>query len=134
MKLKLYTQAEMPIIVTNDPMITISLKRGEIRINQATAKLIGLKKGDHIVLVNDEAKPKDWYLIKSNAEQGFQLRNRDSMTSLGFYNVNLVRMFFKKMNNRESTVRLKVSNQSLNIDGLTLYPIITAPIYKESKF
>lgn len=55
--------------------IRINRTNGVIYISRILADVLKLKDNERVVFANDEDSPKDWYLGKTNDENGFLVRN-----------------------------------------------------------
>lgn len=94
-------------------------KNGYLNFNGKAAAIIGLSKGDHFVILQDEQEPENWYIQKVD-DGGFVLRSK---TPSGFciQNASLVRAIMDSIGaNTDKTVRMLLAGQPTK-DGKQLY-------------
>lgn len=73
MKAKVYSRENCKYKTNGKSAISLS-KSGVISISSQAIEKIGLTAGDKILMVQDEEKPTDWYIQKTEEEHGFVLR------------------------------------------------------------
>jgi hypothetical protein len=131
MKLKTHNPDSLPQgIYPKAPTISINAKKGQINFGVQAIRDMGLKTLDQVVFHQDETKPQDWYIEKVVCTSGYPLRyNSPKGNILSFGNRFLVHKILKSCNcsDLEGSHKLRIGS-SVEHDGMTLWPIITAPI------
>lgn len=77
MKLKEFNKVNAGSGKISTALVTVGVK-GLVSINQAGCEKMKLKAGDRVSLFQDEEREKDWYLCRTDSENGFQLRENKS--------------------------------------------------------
>lgn len=127
---------------------TMSARRRTIRVNRhgyiylsgALTAEMGLGDGGRLNLANDGENPRDWYLCKTQHEDGFRLRGnrpgtkRHATGGMEFSNVCLASKLLALAKAECFSVRYLVAREPLAIDGVDYYRILTAkPIPGQAK-
>ncbi len=81
MKLRKFNRETCRIRPDGHPYFSVS-KGGIIRINREGSKLLQLKSGDKINILQDEERPKDWYVEKTTDELGLIMRDTNKNSGL----------------------------------------------------
>lgn len=116
---------------------TIRVNRhGYIYLSGALAAEMGLGDGGRINMANDGENPKDWYLCKTQDEEGFRLRGdrhkektgmkRHSIAGVEFSNVCMASKLLALAKAECFSVRYLVAKEPLVIEGVNYYKILTA--------
>jgi hypothetical protein len=131
MKLTIYNKKNSIISRSNQhPSISINQK-GHIVFNKESISLIELKDGDLLELCQNEDEKTDFYLSKTDSQDGFKLTNKKSgkydqfMIATGSAGkLMLVPYGCKRAN-------FKISSEPEVIDGRKFYYIISASIFNK---
>lgn len=104
------------------PMLTFS-QRGIFTLNAAMADLIKFKKGDHIVFLKDEEKPKNWFITLSK-DEGFpvQVVKSGKYTSRKFQRKPLFEVMRKALIIPDSCNTFLIGSE-IKIEGVSYYPL-----------
>lgn len=123
---------------------TMSAQRRTIRVNRhgyiylsgALSAEMRLGDGGRSNMANDGENPKDWYLCKTQDEEGFRLRGdrhkektgtkRHSIAGVEFSNVCMASKLLALAKAECFSVRYLVAKEPLVIDGVNYYKILTA--------
>lgn len=124
MNLKRYNSTNVKTIRFGKPTIRFN-KQGQISFSSAIITAMGLKSGDKIELIQDEEKPKDWYVVKCKNDIGFPLREYKSSNALLTNSSGLVKTFMKSL-------EPQISNTTKSIGCLVA--IIPTIVEKEKLF
>lgn len=133
MKAKFYnSETVVRTHISNQPPTLFLNKYGQIRINKPLCEGMHLSEGDTIQFIQDEDKPEDWYLHKS--DKGFILRGDKTSKYLGFNCAPLIHDIVKSLGFQLiGSSRILVTLEPLNEDGMKLFPIITHSIKDTTK-
>ncbi len=123
LKLKTFTKLNSSKAILIAPCISFS-KIGTIRFNQSAIQLLGIKAGDKVCLHQDESRPKDWYISKSDIN-GFDLRKASNDATLLFNSSVLVKVF-KSSIGSESPSRFKIAQEPTEQENVIYYAILTS--------
>ncbi|MCF8339205.1 MAG: hypothetical protein K9I74_14605 [Bacteroidales bacterium] len=105
---------------------------GVISFNREAIRMAGLNEGDTVELVQDKNNPEDWYFTKSKV--GFMLRKNSRLPRLMCNNSVTCRRFFRSLKEGDKkTLSMPVGTEPTKVDGMELWPIITASI-KQPKY
>ncbi|MEQ8581230.1 MAG: hypothetical protein RIC30_09485 [Marinoscillum sp.] len=138
MKLKAYNKENLMVASKGlKPSIRFTAKGGKILLSAGAVRELKLKPGVHrVVLLQDEDKPENWYLKitdKSDAN-AFDLSEsngakRSIVKSVYFNNTDLSVKVMKSLGKlSESSVSVKLGIEPEELEGMTLYPIVTKVI------
>jgi len=124
MKLKHFNRTNTKNIRRMAPTVNIR-KSGSFSLSTQAVINIKLTAGDFIGLVQDEDNERDWYIIKSNKEEGFSLRSYHNR--LQFNTSAIVDLMLKslEMPDRKSITFLIASEPMMNGES-ELWAIITS--------
>lgn len=75
MKLKSFTREDCQFLGTGIPTVRVS-KSGTFSFSKLAAVDLGLKVGNKIEILQDQDRPADWYVKKTEHQSGFILRNQ----------------------------------------------------------
>jgi hypothetical protein len=120
MKLKFHTPQEHVIVSPKLPVIAVNPDNGRISFSTSLVQGIGLKENDRVTFVQDEERPKDWYLVK-NAE-GFQLK--ESGQVLAIVNKSIAKAIMDSIG-VDSTAKIPVAIKHQDIEGHRLFAVFT---------
>jgi hypothetical protein len=130
MKTRIFNQANSTSKKSTGHFITIQTINGAISFSKDLVALIDTKK-NKVQFVQDEDKPKDWYLQVTTSEDGFSVRGKNAGSIL--QNTVLCREILKSLGVAfEGSWRIMVSTTPGELFSLPTYPIITKSI-KEVK-
>lgn len=114
-----------------DPVLGVNKKTGACRLSKKAAELIGLQAGDRINFSQDPDEPADWYLSKAKKDEGVQLRVNNTASqggSLLFNSANFVEAILNSIEFKENTGSMKIADESEQIGGVEVWPVITRSI------
>lgn len=120
MKLKVHTPADHIAVSPKLPVISINPANGSISFSTSALAGIGLKKGDKIILIQDEDQPKDWFLSKD--PDGFTLMKNGG--TLAIMNKSLAKAVTDSIQ-VETTVKIPIAIQHQDIEGRRLFALLT---------
>lgn len=103
--------------------VRINRSNGVIYLSRMLAKSLSFRGGEKMIIANDEDNPKDWYLGKTNNENGFDLR--DDKGGVRFINKCLALKILDSAKVEANSTFL-VAKEPINIDGVLYYKIITS--------
>lgn len=127
MKLKHFNTQNTRAIRRRKPTIRFT-KAGLIALSSTLSMNIGLKENDYVEFLQDEEKPKDWYIVKGSAKTGFQLRKyKTNGGQLITNSANLSEKFLESIGKKNITsIACLVATQPTEVEGMKLYAIITS--------
>lgn len=125
MRLKVYNEANSKSVTIGKRTIRFNRKAGLISLSKAATETIGLKGGDKVVIINDEERPNDWYICKTDDENGFAVRAKAETGSADFNCTSVVKRVFETMDIHDMAVGYVVAPEPEKVDGMELYAIIT---------
>lgn len=127
MKLKRFNPGNTRTIRKGRPIIRFA-KKGQISLSATLVHKIGLSEKDSIEFIQDEERPKDWYLIKAKSGNGFSLRKyKSTFDSLLTNSSGMVDKFLESIDKKGvASVGCLVSTKPTEVEGLKLYAIITS--------
>lgn len=125
MKIKIYNEANSKSVMMGKRTIRFNRKAGLISLSKAATETIGLKAGDKVFVINDEERPKDWYVCKTDDENGFTVRTKEDTGSADFNCTSVVKHIFETLGIHDAAVGYLVAPESEEVDGMELYAIIT---------
>ncbi|GHE65150.1 hypothetical protein [Roseivirga thermotolerans] len=127
MKLKTYSPQNLPVVITGQPLIRINVKSGLISFSKMAVKELGISSSHGLQFHQDEDRPQDWYVsISAYSEPDcFSIRVKDH--SLSFNCRALVQQIQDSIPNTKGmkSFRMNLSTTPMDVDGMTLYSIIT---------
>jgi hypothetical protein len=130
MKTRIFNQGNSTSTKSTGHFITIQTKNGAISFSKDLVSLIDIKK-NKVQFVQDEDKPKDWYLQVTSSEDGFPLRGKNAGSIM--QNTVLCREILKSLGVLgQGSWRIMVATTPEKGFNLPTYPIITKSI-KEVK-
>lgn len=105
--------------------------KGRFLFNAAAVQAVGLRVGDWVLLGNDPATPKEWYLTKSEAGAGYRLERYNNAGSLAFYAAPLRALILATLPHPPARggLALKLDGMSLAAEGQEIWPLLTAPYW-----
>lgn len=111
-------------------------KSGGWSMNQALQEALGVVAGDHVVLLQDEDEPLEWYV--GTDPNGFELRAPSSGTALKFSSAECRRRFMDaweagKEQPAPEAGRMLVGDVAVKHEGATLLPIISSSLKGRGK-
>ena len=106
------------------PAVTID-KTGNFRFSRPAYESMELKAGDHIMIVQDELRPADWYVRKIDHQEGsYELRHYKDI-GVGF-GASATAARIKQSLGMATTGRLRLPiGEAIRHDGVLYYPLIT---------
>lgn len=136
MKLKSFNPQSVPNLRAGSDIPTVSLNysSGVMTFNKGACEFLKLKKGDQVVIHQDEEEPQDWYIQKV-PEGGFELRGKTTEEfplALAFNNATLIRQIIDSVayevpegveTETPKSVKVKI-NKPTEIKGDLYYCII----------
>lgn len=136
MKLIIWNKANSCSPATYAQRRTIRVNRhGYIYLSGALTPEMELRDGCRLNLANDEQNPKDWYLCRTQQEEGFRLRGdrpgKNAATKrltggVEFSNVCLASKLLALAKAECFSVRYLVAKEPVVVDGVKYYKILTA--------
>lgn len=120
MKLKIHTPADHIAVSPKLPVISFNPTSGRVSFSQSAIEGLALKNGDKIVLIQDEDRPKDWYLSKD--DKGFTLQ--ESAGTLAILNKSLSKEVTDSLG-VDGTAKIPVAIQHQDVDGKRLFALLT---------
>jgi hypothetical protein len=125
MRLFIYNKENTVSIGTRNGERTIRINRtnGVIYISKVLMNALKLKENEKLLFANDEDSPKDWYLCKTNDENGFVLKN--DKTGIRFTNKYLSAKILDSVK-IESNATFLVAKEPVNNNGVLYFKIITS--------
>jgi len=128
MKLKRFNTTNIRSIRIGKPTVRFN-KQGQISFSIAIITAMGLKSGDKIEFIQDEEKPKDWYVVKCKNDNGFTLRDFKGSNGLVTNSSSLVKTFIKSLepqfDSSVTSVGCLMALQSTKVENEELFAIIT---------
>ena len=124
MRLKKYTRSDCKYRMPGQPSVNIR-EGGPISFNKTISESIGLKDGDKIVFLQDEIRPMDWYISKTENDDGFVLRGKiKTSSSLITNSATVARAILKSVGSiKKATFRM--SEKPTEVDGKKYFAILT---------
>jgi len=109
--------------------INITVK-GYISLTQETCRLLDLVSEDEIVISFDEDHPKDWFIRKGNANVGRKIIVKQHSAEIKVLTATCSSLtheiFSKLVITTKKSLRLPISREPIEQNGVKYYPIITA--------
>lgn len=106
---------------TGEPAVSIK-KSGSIHFNKVASALIGLEKGNHVLILQDQENPADWYVTKTDDKNGFE--TRDFVGQMAFSCMAVVREIWKSHGIKDpQTTLLKIRKQPFMVNREPYYMI-----------
>lgn len=125
MKLQIYNKANSSLVrEPNAPTVRVAVKNGLFTLNGTATALLGLKDKDGVIISADTDRPKDWYIAKVNAPEGFVGRLKDDKKS---FNVNCVKATtaMAKSVGINTACSFTIAPKPTLVDGVEWYAILT---------
>ena len=113
------------------PYVTLE-KNGIIRLNRIACELLEITIGEKLNVLQDEDRPKDWYLEKTSDEDGLIMRKHSSSGSICSNSKPITVLMRNSIGIQQQSVRFRLATQSLNGEN-KVYAILTSSINKEIK-
>ncbi|MDM1048038.1 hypothetical protein [Sphingobacterium hotanense] len=126
MKLKEYNKTNSGAGKASVAMVTMGAK-GLLSFNLAACLTANLSPGDRIILLQDEDRPKDWYLSKTDSEEGYVLRDYKNGV-LAFNSSKLVSAIVDSIGLEEGKSFKCLLGSKISENGLNLFALITKSI------
>lgn len=127
MKLKSFNPEVLPKMSGKQfqPFMSIHIKSGMLSINGVACDLIGLVKGDHVEVYQDEDDAENWYIAKVK-EGGWELNQMDSSKGLYFANKQLCTLILASVDAHPSKpgARLPIAGEPTKLGKQTLFGIL----------
>jgi len=122
MNLKKYDRKDCKHIAPGKPSVHMTNK-GVFSLNKAAVQGIGLKKEDKILFVQDELIPKDWYIQKTDSEDGFVLRENQGRLILNASKI--VQNIFKSLEINKESAGFRIATEPTEDNGESYFAILT---------
>lgn len=129
MKFKVYNALNSKAAKQGSAYIRFHGKTGTCTISKEAAERLALKAANQVIVVQDEASPRDWYMAKTE-EDGFVLRTMKDSGALAFNCTKIAQDVISSCKHEEVSIRCNVGGVQ-TIDGVEYLPIITAAAKKE---
>lgn len=130
MKLKIYDRSLGPLKVG---VATLNVNKGGMfGFSARSADVIGLEHGSKVLIIQDEDRPKDWYVAKDHRggePTGFEVRGKKANTLC--FNSSYTAQKIKDslgLNGSVKSMRFLIGTAPVKHDGLELWPIITKSV------
>ena len=101
-------------------------EQGQISLSMSAVKMMNLKNGDRIEILQDQNEPNDWYITKS--KDGFQLRKQSGTKGYVFNNKYTSRIFIKSFGKDRKSLGCMIGTEPEEYKGEILWSIITSSI------
>nr|WP_321357212.1 hypothetical protein [uncultured Draconibacterium sp.] len=122
MKLKTYSREDCKYRYAGSPVFRVE-KSGVLKLSKQAYEQIDLKAGEKILILQDQERPTDWYIQKTNNEDGFVLR--ESSNHLAFNAKNIAIEILKSLGVEFKAMSFQMSTNP--IDG-KYYAILTKSV------
>ena len=130
MNLKRYNKETLPSrIAVGVPTLRIN-KNGNIVFNKPLAEKLELTETSKIELVQDQYKPKEWYIAVNDSEASLSIKVNKSQAGFAIQNTALAQLFIAAIDNEQKFIQMNVAPVAVVIQDEQLWPIITAS-YKQ---
>lgn len=105
--------------------MSIHIKSGMLSINGVACDLIGLVKGDHAEVYQDEDDAENWYIAKVK-EGGWELMKKDASQALYFANKQLCMLILESVEAdiNKKGIRLPIAGEPTKLGKQTLFGIL----------
>lgn len=130
MNLKKYTRVDCKYIAPGKPTVRIS-KTGFVSFNKSSMHQLKLKAADKIAIVQDELRPTDWYIQKTDDPDGFELREY-SKSGLAMNAAKITKLILKSLGLNESTT-FRMATDLTKDNGEEYFAILTKVPQKNEK-
>ncbi len=128
MKIKRFNIENTKCVKIGKPTIRFA-KQGQITLSTEAVRKMNIKPGDKIEFIQDEEKPKDWYLKKSKI--GFSTRKYSGSDALICNASTICRLFMISVEKEGAlSVGCFVATVPTSIEGEEMYAILTKSIFK----
>jgi hypothetical protein len=127
MKLKKFDRSDCQLRYDEKAVVAFE-KSGIIRFNRTAVKHLKLEVGDKIAIYQDEERPRDWYIEKTDSETGLIMRKHSSPGSVCCNAKQITSVVQKAVKNEVKTMRFRIAALPVE-EGQGLYAILTgAPV------
>jgi hypothetical protein len=114
--------------VNATPKIGLNTKVGLFNFNKPACELMGLKKGDQIIIHQDEEDPENWFLEKVK-QKGFTLRDKENVTKgLLFNNTTLARAIGASVSFTGQSGRILIAGKPTEFEKRKLWGLLTSSL------
>lgn len=128
MKLKSFNATNTKAVRYGKPTVNVS-KSGVFNFSKTASELIMLELTPYIEILQDEERPKDWYVKLSTMEKGFSARKYkegNNVTNSAF----TARQLLKSIGFTGNSVSFLIAGKPTKLEGELLWPILTASANK----
>lgn len=127
MKLKKYNHTNVSATRKGEPLIRISRKPGLLSFTKEAVEMTGLKAGDRIDFFQDEESV-DWYISRTEGDDGFLLRSDKTTQRLKFNASALIDLILPSVKLTKDSFACRIANKPIVLDpqGRELWCIIMA--------
>jgi hypothetical protein len=129
MKLIIYNESNCRSVKIGAATIRIRRESGVIALSKRSIEIIGAKAGDRVYFLQDETRPKDWYIMKTQSIDGFKLREYNKSKgrkALLLNNSATVHKIMESLAITEKTIAFHIASQATEHEGTNLYAILTS--------
>jgi hypothetical protein len=130
MNLKKYTRVDCKYIAPGKPTIRIS-KTGFISFNKSAVQKLAFKPDEKISIIQDELRPTDWYIQKTDDPDGFELRTY-AKTSMAMNAAKIASILLDSLGLTESTT-FRMATEPTVDNGEEYFAILTKVPQKNEK-
>ena len=116
-----------------DPRVRFNKKAGLISFSIGAEKLLDFKKGDKVIILQDEENPEDWYINKTQSKSGFALRIQDDQKGVTFNCSFIVKRILDSLGFEGKSCSMPISKNPIDNNGEKYYLIITSNINESSR-
>lgn len=131
MELKEFDLSNCKAVRTGVSSVRIN-KPGTFSFSRRASEILGLKEGERIKILQDKQREKDWYIMKTDSEDGFMVRRTNknnknpSAWSFIIANAYIANLILKSISSQEKSVGFKIAEERTKENGIELYAIITS--------
>lgn len=122
MNLKKYTRADCKYLTRGKPTVRIS-KKGFVSFNKTAVQKLAFKPFEKILVIQDQQRPKDWYIQKTDDPDGFELRTY-AKTSMAMNAAKITNLMLDSLGLSSSTTFRMATEPTVNGDE-EYYAILT---------
>jgi hypothetical protein len=130
MKIKIYNTLNSKNIILGKNTLRVNERGGLFSFSKITAETIGIVPKDRILFIQNEEKPEDFYIVKDNEKDGFEVRAKNvaSGSSYSFNSCILATRLLDKGVDVKHVVKLNRSEtfiigEKIDIEGFSAYPV-----------
>ena len=131
MKLMEFNSSTSKYRPSGSSLIRIDSKSGVLQLSANAARRIGLEDNSYIVVCQDLDRPQDWYIKKTDDQNGFKLRGTKS-GSVMFNNAYIARKILQSAGITKQSATMLVGN-AIELYNEALFGIITSSVKNEAK-